>query len=365
MMSVHARSPAASRRPAWVIAGALVTLVVALAGAGAASTKYASKPLYWGAQIGPQLTGTQAPWDMRAVYKFQHIAHKAPSLISFYVPFADCTVSPCNFYGFPTEPMEKVRQYGAVPFLNWSSAAITGREWVHQPAFSLRRIIDGTYDTHIRAFAEQAADWNWPFFLRFDWEMNGFWFPWNEGVNGNKPGEFVVAWRHVHDIFTEAGATNATWVWCPNIALVKRLKKFRPLYPGNAHVDWTCIDGFNWGNTRYSAGWMSFNQVFHSTYRTISQIAPQKPMIVGETASDERGGSKAHWIRDTLRIVPSRYRKIRGLIWFNEKWRGMNWPIESSRSSRRAFARGIGRKVYRPNRFWNLPPGPIRPPGRR
>ncbi len=35
------------------------------------------------------------------------------------------------------------------------------------------------------------------------------------GVNGDQPGEFVAAWRHVHDIFTSVGATNATWVWCP------------------------------------------------------------------------------------------------------------------------------------------------------
>ncbi len=329
----------------------------------AAAGRGGAKPLYWGAQIGPQLTGTQAPWDMNAVYAFQRIARKPPSLISFYVPFADCSGSQCSFYGFPTTPMEQIRQYGAVPFLSWSSASTSSRDPVHQPAFSLRRIIAGAYDSYIREFAEQAAEWGRPFFLRFDWEMNGFWFPWNEGVNGNRPGEFVAAWRHVHDIFSEVGATNATWVWCPNIALVKRLKRFRPLYPGGRYVNWTCIDGFNWGDTRRSAGWMNFNQVFHSTYRTIARLAPHKPMLVGETASEERGGSKAAWIRNTLRLVPSRYRKLRGLIWFNERWEGMNWPIESSRSSRHAFAGGIRRNVYRPNVFSELPDGPVRPPG--
>ncbi len=330
----------------------------ATAGAGGGS-----RPIYWGAQIGPQLTGTQAPWDMRAVYKFQHIAHKPPSLISFYVPFADCSTSPCGFYGFPTEPMERVRQYGAVPFLSWSSASTSSRDPVHQPAFRLSRIIGGTYDTYIREFAEAAADWGRPFFLRFDWEMNGFWFPWNEGVNGNQSGEFVAAWRHVHEIFVQAGATNATWVWCPNIALAKRLKTFRQLYPGNAYVNWTCLDGFNWGDTRNSAGWMSFNKVFHSSYRTLVRLAPHKPMLIGETASEERGGSKASWIRNTLNVVPSRYRKVRGLIWFDEKWEGMDWPIESSRSSRHAFAAGIRRKIYRPNVFSELPDGPVHPPG--
>ena len=47
--------------------------------------------------------------------------------------------------------------------------------------------------------------------------MNGNWFAWMEGVNGNQPGEYVAAWRHVHDIFTAVGATNVSWVWCPNV----------------------------------------------------------------------------------------------------------------------------------------------------
>lgn len=344
-----------------ICVGLLLCALVALS--VATSRARAAPPIYWGAHIGPQLTGTQAPWDMRAVYKFQRITRKPPSLISFYVPFADCSTIPCSFYPFPSTPVEDIRRYGAVPVINWSSASTSSGDPVRQPAFGLRHIISGHYDFHIRQFAEAAAEWGRPFFLRFNWEMNGFWFPWNEGVNGNKRGEFIAAWRHVHDIFTSVGATNATWVWCPNIALIKRLKKFRQLYPGGDYVDWTCLDGFNWGDTPRSAGWMSFAKVFRSSYRAVVRLAPDKPMIIGEMASEERGGSKARWIRNALRVISSRYRKIRGLIWFNEKWEGMNWPLESSRASRRAFARAIRRKVYRPNVFSELPDGPIPPPG--
>ena len=76
-------------------------------------------------------------------------------------------------------------------------------------------MIAGRYDEYIREFAEEARAWGHPFFLRFNWEMNGDWFPWSEGVNGNPSGEYVAAWRHVHDIFAAVGATNVTWVWCP------------------------------------------------------------------------------------------------------------------------------------------------------
>ena len=108
-------------------------------------------------------------------------------------------------------------------------------------------MIEGHHDAYIREFAEAAKAWGHPFFLRFNWEMNGNWFPWSEGVNGNQPGEYVAAWRHVHDIFTQVGATNATWVWCPNVDPASKLHDLASLYPGDAYVDWTGLDGYNWG----------------------------------------------------------------------------------------------------------------------
>ena len=329
--------------------------------APAAEAKSApARPLYWGAQIGDQLTGEAAPWDMRAVAKFERATKKPLSLISFAAPFANCREGPCRFYSFPTTPLESARAYGAIPVFSWNSGGSLGT--ANEPAFRLRRVIDGTYDSYIRNFAESARNWGHPFFLRFDWEMNGFWFPWSEGVNGNKKGEFAAAWRHVHDIFTSVGATNATWVWCPNVDFTRKLTQLHGLYPGNAYVDWTCLDGFNWGKTRNSIGWQNFNQVFHSTYVRVLKIARHKPMLIGEVASDDRGGSKAQWIKNMLNIVPDKYRKIRGVIWYDQKDQGMHWPIESSKAAENAFAKGISRGVYRSNAYSSATTGPIAPP---
>ncbi|MBS1888314.1 MAG: hypothetical protein JSU06_14110 [Actinobacteria bacterium] len=343
------------------VVAALAVCLALLARPGAAPAASAAKPLFWGAQIGRQFTGEQPPWDMNALGAFQRRTKKGLSLLAFYEPFANCaTASKCEMNGFPAVPMQAVREYGAIPFLSWSSAS--NQEGTNQPRFSLAKIIHGTYDKYIREWAEAAREWGHPYFLRFDWEMNGFWFPWNEGVNGNKPGEFVAAWRHVHDIFTEVGATNANWVWCPNIALIKRLKNFGSLYPGNQYVDWTCLDGFNWGESSNSAGWQSFTHVFRTTYKEVMRIAPSKPMVIGETASAESGGSKANWIRNAFSTIPKTFPKVRGLIWFDEKSQGMNWPIESSRSSEQAFQRAIGPKLYRPNIYKRLAGPKIAPP---
>jgi hypothetical protein len=338
---------------------AMVLAVAVLAGPAAAK-KPRAKPLYWGALIGTQLTGTAAPWDMHAAAKFERSVGKGLSIIQFSAPFANCYASPCAPYSFATGAMQTIRDHGAIPFFNWASQSIPAT--LEQPDFRLATLNAGAHDTYIREFAEAAREWGHPFFLRFNWEMNGFWFPWSEGVNGNQSGEFVAAWRHVHDIFTSVGATNATWVWCPNIDYTHNLRPMRPLYPGGKYVDWTCIDGFNWGETSKSAGWMNFNSVFRDTYRRILRIAPNKPMVIGETASEERGGSKAHWIRNMLRIIPRHFRKVRALIWFDEADQGMNWPIESSRAATRAFRRGIRAPVYRSNLYARLASGPIRPP---
>ena len=50
-----------------------------------------------------------------------------------------------------------------------------------------------------------AANYEKPLYLRFAHEMNGGWFPWGVGTNGNGPADYVAAWRHIHDIFEQKG----------------------------------------------------------------------------------------------------------------------------------------------------------------
>ncbi|MDX6604161.1 MAG: hypothetical protein QOF23_670 [Solirubrobacterales bacterium] len=318
-------------------------------------------PVYWGATIGTQLTGNQAPWDMTAVTRFEEMTHKSASLIQFFQPFANCSSSPCSFYSFPTTPLENVRQHGAIPVLSWSSQSIPSS--LNEPNFQLSDVIEGRYDTYIRSFATAAKNWGHPFFLRFDWEMNGNWFPWSEGVNGNKSGEFVAAWRHVHDIFTSVGATNATWVWCPNVDWNNNVQSLASMYPGDAYVDWTGLDGYNWGtNPAQPGGWKTFDQIYRSTYRYIVEsIAPSKPLMIGEVASSEYGGSKATWIREMLTKVPAEYRKIRALLWFDKFDSSMDWPIETSSGATAAFAEGIQSPAYASDTFSGLGANAVQP----
>ncbi len=324
------------------------------------------KPIYWGAWIGDQFTGTDAPWDMNAVAHFQNVVGgKGLSLLEFSSPFEDCTKPPCRFYRFPTIAMNNVRAYGAIPVFSWGAES-NPRVSAEQPDFQLADIVAGSYDAQIAQFAAEARDWGHPFFLRFNWEMNGNWFPWSEKANGNAPGQYVPAWRRVHDIFESVGALNATWVWCPYADTPKRLKqtKLKPLYPGDAYVDWTCLDGYNWGkNPVNPRPWRSFDEIFAPAYKAVTKkIAPRKPLMLGELATSPYGGHKAVWIRKMFEKLPRKYPRVRALIYFDTVDRGVDWPLETSPAAAKAFAKGISKGIYVNNRFGEIATSPILPP---
>jgi hypothetical protein len=321
-----------------------------------------AQPLYWGATIGDHLTGDQAPWDMNAVAQFEGEAGKSASMVQFFQPFAQCAGSGCSFYSFPTTPMDDIRAHGSIPVLSWSSQSIPSN--LNEPDFQLSDVISGRYDSYIAEFATEAREWGHPFFLRFDWEMNGNWFPWAEGVNGNAAGESAAAWRHVHDIFAAAGATNVSWVWCPFVDPGGSLTDLGSLYPGDAYVDWTGLDGYNWGtNPASPRGWRTFDQLFRRTYdEIVEDVAPSKPMMLAEVGSSELGGSKADWIRDALTRVPTEYQQIRALLWFDKFDDNMDWPIETSAPATTAFAEGVGQPEFVGAGYGGLAGGAIAPP---
>jgi hypothetical protein len=317
-------------------------------------------PMYWGAWI------DGAPWDWSKVTGFEAAVDKPLSLLELSSPFADCSSGTCVDQPFPTTPFEDIRDHGAIPFFSWGSQSIPGK--VDDAEFQLADLIDGAHDEYIEEFAAAAAAWGHPFFLRFDWEMNGNWFSWGEAANGNQPGEFVAAWQHVHGIFAAAGATNVSWVWCPfvnpnqssNIAT-----DTQSFYPGDAYVDWTCLDGYNWGyHPEKHQQWRTFSYLFGPTYdEIVTTIAPGKPMLIGETASSEEGGSKAQWIEEMFAALPARFSALRGLIWFDVPDGGHDWPLSTSASAEDAFAAGVSGSRWLGDSLGELSTSPIPPPG--
>ncbi len=243
--------------------------------------------------------------------------------------------------------MELIRNRGNIPLITVSTDTV-----------KLSSITAGKYDSAYITWAQQAKAYGHPFFFRFDWEMNGGWYTWGTTSSSkNTPADYVAAWRHVHDIFTQYGATNVTWVWCVNTEFPGSAP-IDQLYPGDNYVDWTSIDGYNKSSATF---WQSFSNLFTATYNHILQFAPNKPIMIAETATHEIGGSKANWITDALTVqVPLHFPKIKALLWFNwrifENGAYQDWNIESSASSQQAFHDGISSPYYMPGGgFGNLP----------
>jgi hypothetical protein len=303
--------------------------------------------IYWGAWIEGKQTysylygGTwgNAPWSSQSWTKYEQNAGKDPSIIHWGVG----TPWDHNF-SYWAGTFNTVQNAGALNMVDMDTGSV-----------SLRSIASGSEDAAIATWAQQAKAYGHPFFLRLNWEMNGGWFPWGTtSSNQNTPADYVAAWRHIHDIFTAQGATNATWVWCPNLEYSGSVP-YAQLYPGDAYVDWTCLDGYN-----ENANSTSFSNLFSQSYTDLLKIAPTKPIMIGEIGSLEYGaGVKADWISTMLSELPTSYPQIKALVWFN--WRcsssgtPRSWEIESSASSQAAFSTGIAAPYYAAASSFTMP----------
>jgi membrane-bound metal-dependent hydrolase YbcI (DUF457 family) len=236
---------------------------------------------------------------------------------------------------FDERQLDAVSSRGAVPMLTWEP-------WDHSEAgASLWAIAAGDYDSYVSATARQAAAWGKPLFLRFAHEMNGDWYPWGWGVDGNTPAAYKVAWRHVVDVFRAEGASNVRWVWCPYVSNV-RPRQFRRFYPGDAWVDWAGLDGFNWGAYRT---WQSFKTIFAISYQRLIKVTG-RPVMIAETGVNDAGGNKPRWIsRSLLRKLP-RYTHVRALVWFDSADSRADFRVDSSAGSLAAIRRAFGAPIY-------------------
>jgi hypothetical protein len=286
--------------------------------------------------LGAYVSG--GPWDPARLDAFTALVGAAPRIVMWYQDWAHEGVSE-----FDARKMDAVTMRGAMPLLTWEPHDYTAG--VDQPRYALRTIVRGDHDPYVRAFAAAAAAWGRPFYLRFAHEMNGQWNSWSPGVNGNTSAEYRLAWQHVHRIFDEAGAANVRWVWSPNVAN-PTTTPFRDVYPGDAFVDWMALDGYNGGTALPWGGWTSLEDVFAASYDALVALSP-RPMLVAETASAEAGGDKAAWIRSgLLETIPSRFPRVRGVVWFEER-KETDWRVESSAASLDAFRAAAASELYR------------------
>lgn len=202
---------------------------------------------------------------------------------------------------------------GRIPLISWDGTYAS-------------RILSGEKDPVITRMADDIRALGDTVFLRYFWEMDGK----KKADVAESPKRYVAAWRHVHHVFEQRGTTNVAWVWCPN-AYAFWTHDAMKWYPGDNYVDWACADGYNWGGRH---GWRGFAKIFRSFYR---RFRGRKPMMIGETGSVERGGSKAGWIRNAAKTLKRDFPKIRAFVWFNSIDGAYDWRVNTTRRSYGAY----------------------------
>jgi hypothetical protein len=236
-------------------------------------------------------------------------------IISFYAAWGDKPEQQ-----FPVRMLSTIDRMGSVAMITWEPWVVdfdpelrrnlpprSQREYA-----ALASIARGDYDFYLVPWATAAAKFGRPIFLRFAHEMNDpYRYPWGP-QNGNRPEDFIAAWKHVHLIFQKMNATNVLWVWSPHISM----PWFEYYYPGPEWVDWVGMGVLNYGGVATWSRWWSFHQILEKAYPALLKF--EKPLIVCELGTLNNGGDVLEWYRQAFYHVDHTYGRLRAIVLFNQ-----------------------------------------------
>ena len=279
-----------------------------------------------------------------------HLQSRFP-IVSFYQAWGDHP----DQAAFPARTVETIDRLGSVPMITWEPwvkdfdetrrtnlPPLAQREYA-----SLAAIAHGDYDFYIAAWAAGAARYGKPIFLRFAHEMNDpYRYPWGP-QNGNRPEEFIAAWKHVHLVFQKSSATNVLWVWSPHVSM----PWFEYYYPGDEWVDWIATGVLNYGDVAPWSRWWTFHQIMEKAYPALLKL--NKPLMIAEFGTLTSGGDAAQWYAGALRDIREKYTATRAVVFFNQTQditlsaTPLNWSPAQSAGATAVIRTGLSERKAR------------------
>ena len=227
---------------------------------------------------------------------------------------------------------------GRVPVLSWRCGA------------SMIDIANGVDDATVVVPAAQAvAALRRPVFLRWFWEFN---LNFNGGSRNNdspacfngtvaesQQQQFINAWEHIRSVFLTNGATNVTWLWCPDGApLLNNMNTLETYLP--PHYDWIGLDSYDKSDAGFSTTLSKF-------YATFSKYP--KPMMFAETAEETNASpyTQADFFTEAASALPSSFPKVRAFMIFDQAGNAPNdWIL--SPGGLNAFKQIAGSPYFAP-----------------
>jgi hypothetical protein len=265
------------------------------------------KPLFIGA------------FDNNAVTNFRPILNLEDSLntnfplIHIYTAWGSKTDQ-----AFPKKQVMDIADLGSIPVITWEpwltdfieDENINLRPKAIRDKQGMTDVANGVYDFYIKAWAADAKKVKTPIIVRLAHEMNDpYRYPW--GPQNNEAKDFVLAWKHIHDLFKEQGVKNIVWVWAPHPAY----GYFNEYYPGSEYVDYVGTGTLNYGPVVNWGKWWSFDEILGNHYDELASF--KKPMMLTEFASLAYGGDRNQWYEDALREIPLKYPLVKSLLFFH------------------------------------------------
>jgi hypothetical protein len=198
---------------------------------------------------------------------------------------------------------------------------------------SLAAIAAGKYDAYLTSYADQVVAFGKAVIIGFAHEPDGSWYPWGAGAVA--PQTWVAAWRHVVQVFRQAGAENVIWLWTvnsqgPDAAAVLQW------WPGASYVTWIGLDGY------FVRPGDSFTSVFGGALGTTAGLG--KPVLIAETAVGPGTGDQSAGIANLFDGL--RAHRLLGLVWFDVAQDSgqyhQDWQLAGNTPAVRAFQRDSG-----------------------
>ena len=193
---------------------------------------------------------------------------------------------------------------------------------------NLRSIISGRDDAQLTAYAQAVRRFRAPVAISFGHEMNGSWYRW--GYRHSRPQLFIAAWRHLHDLFTAAGARNVIWVWTVNRNAPGTIP-IRLDWPGARYVNWVGLTGY------YNAAGDTFRSVFGGSLASIRAIT-RDPVLITETGVSPRRSAGRQVAGLVARAI--RTPGVLGFVWFDINGRE-RWHLEDDAAALAAFRHAV------------------------
>ncbi len=289
-------------------------------------------------------------WAMDQLKAMEAWQGKRHAVVNLFTDWCSRTKTMDNLF---KQQLPAIWANGNVPMVTWEPFLCTASA---TPADVLVRTGRGEYDTYLQAWAERlrlyvAGPDGQPgngddrrVYIRFAHEMNGNWYPWSIGLNGNTGAHYQEAWRRTRAIFLAKGLDQRSvqWVWAVNNVDSPNARA-EDAYPGDAQVDWVAIDGYNWGASQSWSSWQPPQQVFGPMAQRLRALTT-RPLALTETAATTAttGGVnvalKSQWITDLMNYTTAT--NVRMLVWFNED-KETDWAI---------FGGSNGTETYRAGR---------------